>query len=370
MDAQEYAKIIKLICLKLEISSPDTTLIRNVTHYCKSLDQSRLKRMYFDEEDRHEAISDLYIQSVTEQTADFDYNQYLHDSHQHAKKQKQDEEGQLVGPLTNWIGKRMPVIASKSMSICIDSRLRNASNSTSVSITDFGFTLVPRMTRASFGDGRIQSRIAPSHITYFKVGKVILPYSEVLRSRNFANEITLTFTALRSNGIVSREDTYHFAFTYSIIDSSTNLVQLTPLNEYCKFEPPLRTLDDLSLRFNDPIFPISFHTDRLIPTNINYMSSDGRITFDIPHFLNNGDVIIVMGLKTNADAANASLLNTINDPRGIRITKIDDNTIATSIDFTKIVSQDITSLPTILFFSRTFRMPLEIGYQDVVALDE
>lgn len=370
MDAQEYAKIIKLICSKLEISTPDTSLIRNVTHYCKSLDHGRLKRIYFKDNDRHESIADLYVKSVTEETADFDYNEYLHDAHQHSKKQKQTEEGQIVGPLTNWIGKSMPVIASKSMSVCIDSRLRNTSNVTSITITDFGFTLVPRMTRSSLGDGRIQSRIAPSHITYFKVGKIMLPYSEVLRNRNFSKEITLTFTALRSNGIVAREDTYHFAFTYTSLNYSSNLVELNPVNEYCKFEPPLRTLDDLSLRFNDPIFPIAFHTDRLIPTNFNYMSSDGRITFSVPHFLNNGDVIVVMGLKTNNDAANASVLNVINDPRGINVTIIDDITIATSFDFTKIVSQDITSLPVILFYSRTFRMPLEIGYQDVVALEE
>lgn len=371
MNAIEYAKIINDICSKLGIAEPDTTLIRNVTSYCKDLDQRRLKQLYEDDNDRYIAISDSYIQSITPRE-EFDYNKYLHDIQLSKKKEKKEKDGTIVGPLTDWIGNRMPVLSSKSMSMYIDSRLRNVSTSLmGASIVDFGFSIVPRATRTAIGDGNLPSRIMPSHVTYFKVGKIILPYSEILRNRNFSNEITLTFTALRSNGIISRDDTYHFTFTYEEpVNALDNLVHLIPVNKFCKFEPPIRNLDNLSLRFNDPIYPIPFHHDRMIPSNINYMSSDGRITFDIPHLLETGNVIVVLELSTLDNAANATILNVINDPRGIKITKIDDMTISTSIDFTKLVSQDINSLPMILFSNRTFRILLEVGYQDIVALDE
>ena len=150
----------------------------------------------------------------------------------------------------------MPIVSSKAMSIYVDSRVRNISLSSSSGITDFGFGLVPRQTRAELGDGRIQVRVMPSQITYFKLGKIILPYDVAHRSRNYTSELTLTFTALRGNGIIGREDTYHFVFNYKVCENS-QLVELTPANEYCKFSPPLRIVDDLSLRFNDPVFPVT-----------------------------------------------------------------------------------------------------------------
>ena len=361
MDVQEYATVIKFVCTKLGVDVADNTLIRNVTQFCKKLNHKQLKQRYVSSEERHEAMAATYVDSITMDEGEFDYTNYLYKK-ENEKKNKND----IVQPLTQWMGDRMPIISSKAMSVYIDSRLRNVDqNNSKPSFTDFQFSLVPRSTRATIGDGRIQARIAPSHVTYFKVGKIILPYAEELRSRNFTNEITLTFTALRSNGIISREDTYHFTFTYTPLSSNPALVELTPTNEYCKFNPPLRIVDDISLRFNDPILPVAFPVDRMRPSSINYLSSDGRITFADKHNLVDNDIIVVMGLSTNNNAANSTMLGVINDPRGVKITKIDDYMIAMNIDLTKIVSHNVSSLPLILFYSRTFRMTLEIGYQDI-----
>lgn len=363
MDAQEYATIIKSISSKLNLESPDTTLIRNVTHFCKKLNHSQLKKQFLNPQEKYEYIAQSYVNSIV-QEEEFNYNDYLHNS---SKVNESEMKSNSIQPLTEWLGNRMPVITSKAMGIYIDSRLRNISTSSPTStITDFGFNLVPRLTRAEIGDGRIQARITPSHVTYFKVGKVIIPYPQELLSLNFANEITLTFTALRSNGIIAREDTYHFTFSFKSIKD--NLVELTPTNEYCKFDPPLRIVDDLTLRFNDPIYPIPFKYDRLRPASINYLSSDGRITFNVPHLLSTNDVVIVLGLKTLNDAANSEVLNQINNPRGIVVNVINSLMISLNIDFTRIVQQDLTSLPWVLFYNRTFRMPLEIGYQDITEL--
>ena len=364
MDAKEYATVIKSICSKLSID-PDDTLIRNVTVHCKKLNYNRLKTKYEVDSERFEFISDSYIKSIKPQSEPFDYREYLRKETEGVKPDP--AETKSIQPLTNWIGERMPIVSSKSMSIYVDSRVRNISLSSSSGITDFGFGLVPRQTRAELGDGRIQVRVMPSQITYFKLGKIILPYDVAHRSRNYTSELTLTFTALRGNGIIGREDTYHFVFNYKVCENS-QLVELTPANEYCKFSPPLRIVDDLSLRFNDPVFPVTFFNDRLRPSQINYLSSDGRIVFDTPHNLDSDDVIIVMGLSTNDDASNANLIATINDPRGIAITKINSTVISTGIDFTAIQSPDTNSKPWILFYSRMFRFPLEIGYQDIVDL--
>lgn len=357
MDAQEYAIVIKSVCSKLNIKVPDNSLIRNVTTYCKGLNLDLLKINYINDAERYEAIARSYLLSIAPSTDEpFDISNYL---------KKAPKRSELL--TTTWVDERMPIVSSKSMSVYIDSRVRNV-DSTAASITDFVFTLVPRQTRSEIGDGRIQARVLPSQITYMKIGRIVLPYDEIRRRSNYANEITLTFTALRSNGIIAREDTYHFVFTYEVKSSNTDLVELIPVNEYCKFSPPLRMIDNLSLRFNDPIYPISFPNDRLRPTSFNYLSSDGRIQFDTPHMLSSRDVIIIMGLTTDNDAANKTVLSAVNNPRGIAVTHINDNTISTGIDFTQIVSPQTNSAPLILVYSRMFRFPIEIGYQDVSEL--
>ena len=363
MNAKEYAVVIKSICSKFGNIVPDDTLIRNATLYCRSLDHRSLKQKYTKDEDRYEAIATSYVESI-KPAQEFDYKEHL-------RKEEEKKNGSAsasldIEPLTNWIGDRMSIVSSKAMGVYLDSRLRDTSNYSSDGvITDFSFALVPRQTRAEIGDGRIQVREIPSQITYFKVGKIILPYGPALRVRNFTKELTLTFSALRSNGIIAREDTYHFIFTYEVCPTNPNLVVLTPVNEYCKFSPRINILDDLSLRFSDPIVPISFFNDRMRPSQINYLSSDGRIVFSVPHFLEDNDVIIVNGLTTTDDASNGTILSMINDPRGISITKVNNNVIATGIDFTTIISPDTSSKPWIFFYSRMFRFPLEIGYQSI-----
>lgn len=368
MDIQEYANVIKDVCVLMKISTPSTTLIRNVTHYCKQLNYARVVKQYPDKDQRYEFIAQSYLISIRDQSLKFDYTEYLRNQHKQDIKEDAIAAGGAIAPITEWLGSRMPTIASKSMSIYIDSSMRDISmGSTSSNITDFAFTLIPRQSRISANSGQIQTRVMPSQITYFKVGRMILPYALSLRSRNYSKEITLTFTALRSNGIIAHNETYHFAFTYNILND--NLVELVPINEYCKFSPPLRLIDDLSIRFNDPVYPIEFPIDVIQPSQYIYINTDGRIVFDTPHGLATGSVVVVLGLTASGTtASNAALLATVNDPRGHVITKISDNIIAINVDLTTMTSPDVSAVPSLQVLSRTFRFPLEVGYQDITEL--
>ena len=369
MDAKAYASVIKEICIQLRIATPDTNLIRNVTQYCKQLNHAYLKTSHRTDEALYKFISQAYIDSLAAQNQSFDYSEYLRDKSTAYRTDANNLGANLsIQPFTNWIGDRMPILSSKSMSVYIDSRVRDiSSDRDSVPITDFAFTLVPRQSHSRIDSGQIQARIMPSQVTFFKVGQIVLPYPAQLRARNYMAEVTLTFTALRSNGIIGNADTYHFAFTYQPVIGNNDLVLLTPVDKYCKFNPPLRLVDDLSMRFNDPILPIGFAPDQIKPSLFNYITTDGRIVFDYRHELSTGSVIVIDGLTTLGD--NVKLLEKINDPRGIVITKIDDYIISTGIDFSSLVLPDAQSLPLIRVYSRTFRFPLEIGYQNITELD-
>jgi Iap family predicted aminopeptidase len=109
--------------------------------------------------------------------------------------------------------------------------------------------------------------------------------------------------------------------------------------------------------------------DRMTALSLNYLSTDGRITFSAPHNLSNGDIIIVQSLTTLDDSANSQVLIQVNNPRGLVVTVINPTVISIGVDFTTIVSPDPSAKPAVLFYSKTFRFPMEIGYQDIAELN-
>ncbi len=356
MDHNTYSIIIQSVCNRTKVEKPTQAIIRNVITFCKKLDVRKLQERYPDKNDFMLAIVDGYLQSI-KPLPEFDFNEHLQKTNPKVIKKVS----------TTWLQDNLPKTVSKAMSVYFDTRLRHVFGDDSSPITRFGFTIVPRTMQSIPGDGNLQVRVLPSQITYFKLGPFAIPYTVGLRSANFMKELTMTFTAITSNGILANERTYHFAFTYTVVSDA--YVVITPVNTYCKFCPPLRYIDDVSIVINDPIIPVQFPIDRMTAVSLNYLSTDGRITFPNAHGLATGDVVIVQTLTTLDDSLNATILAQINNPRGLAITVINPTVIAIGIDFTTIISPDTASLPTVIFFSKTFRFPMEIGYQDIAEMD-
>jgi hypothetical protein len=202
------------------------------------------------------------------------------------------------------------------------------------------------------------------NITSFEVGKIILPYNSNLGALNFSQEITLSFTNIVGNSVHTANESFHFKFNYTVAPYNNNLIILEPFNvlkPVFTFNPPLRTLDRLSIQFNDPYYPISFNVDRMTPSSFDYSNSAGLIHFPKPHNLITNDIIIIKGLTTNSNN-DFNILQQINNPKGVKVTVVDSYSITISIDFTTIVAPDVSSLPLIIFYSKTFRFPLIINY--------
>ncbi len=359
MSPEDYATIIKSICSKLNIT-PDDTLMLNVTQFCRRKDLNRMGIELGDQDKLNQHLVDLYLRYLSRDTEKKELQMLeKHEMarHKHPSKIAQNS---IMGPLTQWI--------NRSMHIDIDSMNRNVSEDRGSYITDFRFTLSSRNDRAPLGTGIIPARIVPANITYMKIGKIILPYDSSLSNLNYTQELTLSFTGLRSNGAIAANlntnETIHFSFTYTICSFNEKLVELVPTNKYCKFDPPLTYLDNMSIRFNEPRYVAQFNKDRLIPASFDYGSNTGNIIFGENHNLSTGDIIIITGLTTLDDASNNTILATINNTRGLKITVVNDTTISTNIDFTAIVNPDSSSLPLIVFVSKTFRFILEVGYVD------
>ncbi len=361
MDPEEYVVVIKGICAELQ-AIPDDTMMLNVTQFCRKRNLNYIRSQSESKDDFHQRLIQMYLNHISK--ADLIAEQNMLNEKalaMHKKPTKKVRHSAILGPLNQWV--------DRSMHVLIDSINRDISSDRGTQVSAFRFVLASRNDRALLNTGIVPSRLVPENITYLKIGSLRLPYSATLAALNSTQEITLTFTDLRNNGaIISNQmnnETVHFSFTYVRSTFDTNMVELTPTNKYCKFDPPLTYLDDVSIQWNDPQYPIQFDLDRMTPTLFNYATTDGRITFGSAHNLTTNDVIIVIGLTTLNDAANANILNLINNPRGIKITVISGTVVKTDIDFTTIVSPDTSALPLVIFKSKCFRVPLEIGYQDV-----
>lgn len=333
MDAKDFATVIKSVCARMGGVDTSRTLIRDVMAYCRGLGMEGLADRYPNKNERLVAIAESYLEHVSQQQAPV---------------------GGLDDPEESIVRRDAPC---KAFSVMIDSRLRRDGTSAS----EFGFAVVPHTMAARIGSGAIQARDLPAQVQYMRIGRVALPYLASMRALNPGQEILLTFTGLRSNGMLGASDTYHFAFNYKV--KNDIFVELRPVNKYCYFDPPLRYIDDLSLHFSDPLVPIAFPADRMMAAAINYTASDGRITFAQAHGLAAGDIVVVQGLTTLNDAANAALLQSAASERGHAVTVVTPTTISIGVDFSAIVSPDPLSLPLVLFVSRMFRFPIEMGHQ-------
>lgn len=361
MDTIDRAEILNKIRTIAGIDIGNTSFITNVNAYLNRLDYKKINELYPEREPRLDAITTNYLNKIkTDKPKAAQYDPYARDRSLGSKEVSVLAEAPTVG----WLNQNMPKVVGKTINIYLNTVYRNVENSRYTSIRDFEFNLIPAVSRtARASNGLIPIREELRNITYFKMGSFTLPYSSDLRSKNYFNELNFTFTAIRANGAMDNEETYHFNMTYTVHPTNTHLVIVSPINEYCRFNPPLTYLDNLSFRLNDPIFPVVFPADRLVPSSFSYLSSDGRISFAQPHNLANGDIIIIKGLETNDDQSNRTILDQINNIRGIPITVISQTQIATGIDFSLLTNIKVSSLPEIQIYSRTFRFPIEIGYQ-------
>jgi hypothetical protein len=348
MDKNQYTLIIRDVCEQLKIHNPDDTIVRNIMSFIKSRNLKSLRLKYPKNEDFNEELVSMYLHQYQDKHEDT-FN--IDDIARNEYKTDLIKDNILASPY-------------HTTQIFIDSINRNAINYNGQDINKFEFEIVPLTTSNETRPGSIISYSNLINITSFEVGKIILPYNSNLGALNFSQEITLSFTNIVGNSVHTANESFHFKFNYTVAPYNNNLIILEPFNvlkPVFTFNPPLRTLDRLSIQFNDPYYPISFNVDRMTPSSFDYSNSAGLIHFPKPHNLITNDIIIIKGLTTNSNN-DFNILQQINNPKGVKVTVVDSYSITISIDFTTIVAPDVSSLPLIIFYSKTFRFPLIINY--------
>jgi len=342
---EEMTAIIQSICNQVH-TEPNQSNVRDIMFFIKKKNIKLIREQYPVRDDLVKYITSQYIQKLHPVDSD---ELELDNSYERVKniiidKKYTEFVAMRKYDRSNWF----------TTNIFIDSRYRDTS-STDYSL--FKFNIVPKSNSRGVPEGSIISNSNLTNITQIELNSFIIPYKSDM---NHVRNITLTFVALASNSITTNNTYFHFTFNYDICSFNDNLVILRPMKQFYTFNPPVTNWEDISIRFNDPIEPINFGKDRMVPASITY-TNPMIITFSEDHTLNTSDIVIIEGLTTLDDTSNTQILNVINNPRGIKVTKINNTDISIDVDGTTINSPG-SALPTIYFQSKRIAFPLKIHY--------
>lgn len=243
----------------------------------------------------------------------------------------------------------------RDSNILLDSRYQNISNSDK---TQIQFTIMNNSKLKVPGSGIITSLAPMRDILEIEIYPFSIPYSS--NADNYYHKITLSILELASISIDSYENCqFHFMFTAT---NNKNLIDLVPVNSIFRFYKPITNINNLTLRFGTPLFPISFDSDRLYTSFIDYSTNPCTITFAQSHNLISGDLVYIDDFTTLNTAIDLNIINTFNDSNGYLCTRLSDTTISINVDATQVKYPDPMLSINIYFGSKRILLPLKMRY--------
>lgn len=136
------------------------------------------------------------------------------------------------------------------------------------------------------------------------------------------NLVTMYIKELNSQCYMSNESkNFHFLFGTNVSGSS---ISLSPYNSVFRFDPPILTLDNMTLSFGAPLTDIVFDPDRLYGT-ITY-SNPALITTTQDHNIQTNDIVYIEDFTTNTPGIDNAIITITNSPDGHKIVKRSPNT--------------------------------------------
>ncbi len=243
----------------------------------------------------------------------------------------------------------------RESNLLIDTRYQNLANTDR---SKFVFSILNDTKNKTEGSGIITSTSTISDIVEIEIFPFSIPY--LSDADNYYNKITLTIMELRSSCIDAYENSqFHFLFTCV---KNKNLLDLTPVNNIFKFAVPIKSINDLTIRFGAPLSTVTFDKDRLSTLSIDYNSNPAHIEFSDEHNLLSGDIIYFTDFTTLSPADDLDIINSINSTRGHICSRISNKIISINIDMNLVKYPDTNLSCNIYFGSKRILLPLKIKY--------
>lgn len=238
----------------------------------------------------------------------------------------------------------------KSTYFLLDSRYRNRSIGPNV----FSWMITPMPNDAR---GVACAQAGMGNIVYMEFDQFYIPY--VPGADTPSNQVSLLVEELGMAAIIAHENRqYHVLFSTTI---DGNRILLTPIARRFSFNEPITRVDRMSITFGNPLVQINFLPDDYAVTITYNAPNSTYINFTSPHFMADGEVVLLTGFTTANPARDFAVIGQINSTLGNAVAVVDDVTLEITLDLTGVTLATPTPSVDCFITARRVQIPVRFG---------
>jgi hypothetical protein len=248
---------------------------------------------------------------------------------------------------------RNPMGLTRKNYFFLDSRYRNANNSTSRFTWDYSNSKTQQLGAVNIiGDVR--------DIVAIRIYPFRLPANRELVT--YHKRISLLIHEFATQSFFAHENRRFHFMNQATVDG--NFVEMNPYENndvYYYFEKPFTTITSITISFGNPLLLVNLDADSgkctadyLIDAPIT------RINTQAPHGINNNDIVFFSNF--DAGASDTILKNIMNRESGFAVTVVNPTTFSINYDTSEIVDPIIGLVFDVYYDSKRFYIPFELEY--------
>lgn len=264
-----------------------------------------------------------------------------------------------------------PEIEYRKDYIVLDSKYRELLESGDTPISRFKFNLVNSKTLQI---GTVNSGSEIENVVEMKLTSIVAPFGierydgslSYMRLSAIIDQISgqsyIMSSSMKAHWIL-RNAEYRFAagkrYEFNIEEFSDGVF---------KFNVPIRRLDDITVRFGSPVFPVTYYHDRDTAIVTGYgATTDIQTTYN--HSFPNGTKtwITASGFRTSDDIADKAIVDRVNNDVEILATITGVNTMRLTLN-TGSVTPLVGMRFNVFFEDRRITLPIEVTYKKRVVI--
>ena len=159
-----------------------------------------------------------------------------------------------------------------------------------------------------------------------------------------------------------------FHFLFGVVDNAPVTIDRYHISEIStdaneiEFIQSIQHIDTITISFGNPLIKIPLSTDNLLATITNTAPTT-TLTFTTPHNIEIDEIIIIERFTTTNPGIDKSIIETINNEFGHKVTAKTVTTVEIDVDISLLTGVIIA--PTKIYFeSKRFMIPLEIFFKE------
>ena len=159
-----------------------------------------------------------------------------------------------------------------------------------------------------------------------------------------------------------------FHFLFEVVDNAPVTVDRYAISEIStdaneiEFVQPVQHIDTITISFGNPLIKIPLSTDNLSAT-LTSTAPTTTLTFTEPHNTEINEIIIIEGFTTDSPGIDKSIIDTINNEFGHKVTAKTGTTVVIDVDVSALVGVIEPNIH-VYFESKRFMIPLEIYFKE------